>query len=322
MNSPALVLLIVFTGACREPALETSFAPDAGASITLEHDGTAGEAAIDSLDEPATLDAVTWNLEWYGHPERGPEDESKQQSNVARALSQMHADLYALVEVVTEEAFDELLAAMPGYHGVLVTDPSVDEGAAWYWDGEQKVALILKERFSIASARVVLTEHAWSFGGRPPLEVILQFREEGEERFLTVLVVHFKAMATAEGHERRSQAALALRQYLEETFTWQWGLVIGDFNDDLELSTYLGAPSPLLPLSESDYRFTTDSLSLRDESTTVHFSATVDHHLATRTLAARFVEDSAEVIRLDEHFEDFGETTSDHYPVLGRYDLR
>ena len=36
----------------------------------------------------------------------------------------------------------------------------------------------------------------------------------------------------------------------------------------------------------------------------------------------RFVEGSARVLRVDEHVEAYAETTSDHYPVLTRYDLR
>ncbi len=57
-------------------------------------------------------------------------------------------------------------------------------------------------------------------------------------------------------------------------------------------------------------------------STTTNFASTIDHHLITDDLAERFVEGSARVLRIDEQVEDYAETTSDHYPVLTRYDLR
>lgn len=280
-------------------------------------------AAAASRDHPETIDVGSWNVEWLGAPDRGPSDDERQLDNVAHALDLLDLDVVGLVEVVSADAFAALLARLPGYHGVLVTDDDVEGGRGAYYDDEQKVALVVRDRFTVERARVVLADHAWDFAGRPPLEVSLSFTERGRPRTLEVVVVHLKAMADRDGYQRRQRAADALQTWLHEVHARDWALVIGDFNDDLDASTYRGQTSPFDALAHDPFcRFTTQALTDAQVSTTIWHGATIDHHLATAALAPRFVEGSAEVVPADAWVDDFGETTSDHYPVLTRYDLR
>ena len=269
------------------------------------------------------MDVGSWNVEWFGAPDQGPLDETIQQLNVKNVLKQVNLDLVGLVEVVSEDAFKTLLAGLPAYDGLLVTDPRVTNGAAYYSAREQKVALIFKRRFAVDSARVVVTEQSYAFAGRPPMEVHLSFSENGAPRTLVVLVAHFKAMANSDGYTRRITAANALKQYLDATYPTRWVLVVGDFNDDIDQSTYQGKPSPFAPfVNDVAYRFTTDSLSAAGISTTANFRSTIDHHLATDDLARRFLDGSAKVLRPEAWVTDYVLKTSDHYPVLTHYDLR
>ena len=75
-------------------------------------------------------------------------------------------------------------------------------------------------------------------------------------------------------------------------------------------------------MADPTLRFTTDALTESEQPTTVSFSATIDHHLATAGLARRFVSNSALVVPADEWVPSFATTTSDHFPVLTRYELR
>src|SRR5688500_6985932 len=118
------------------------------------------------------------------------------------------------------------------------------------------------------------------------MEVTLSFTEDGRARTLVVLVAHFKAMANRDGYERRLAAAAALKEFLDTEYPTRWVLVVGDLNDDIDASTYAGRPSPFAPLvDDPGYRFTTDTLTDSGISTTVTFSSTIDHHLATDDLA-------------------------------------
>jgi endonuclease/exonuclease/phosphatase family metal-dependent hydrolase len=225
--------------------------------------------------------------------------------------------------VVSESAFTSLVATLPDHRGLLVTDAQVAQGRDFYWAKEQKVALVYHRRFTVESARVVVTDASASFGGRPPLEVKLRFDENGRPRTLVVLVVHFKAMANLDGYTRRAEATVALKRYLDAEYPARWVLVMGDFNDDLDASTYRHSPSPLAPfVNDPQWRFTTDSLTQRDVSTTLTFRSTIDHHLVTQPLAARFLEGSAKTVPVTDLIADAKTTTSDHLPVLTRYDLR
>jgi endonuclease/exonuclease/phosphatase family metal-dependent hydrolase len=281
------------------------------------------DAPARSLDWPETIDVGSWNVEWFGASERGPSDETLQLENVADVLDHLDIDLVGLVEVVSEGAFAELLESLPGVHGLLVTDPRVEGGREAYGDDEQKVALLMRDRFSVERARVILVEESWAFAGRPPMEVSLAFTEDGRPRTLDVVVVHFKAMADADGYTRRARASTALESWLAAEHPLDWVLVVGDFNDDIDASTYRDRTSPFANfVGDPAYSFSTQALTDAGISTTTRYSATIDHHLVTSSLARRFVWGSAEVLRPDEWIEDYDGSTSDHYPVLTRYDLQ
>jgi endonuclease/exonuclease/phosphatase family metal-dependent hydrolase len=281
------------------------------------------ELRLPSEDQPNTVDVGSWNVEWFGATDQGPLDETLQQANVQKVLRQVDLDLVGLVEVVSEDAFHTLLAGLPNHSGLLVTDPRVQNGAAFYSAREQKVALLFKKRFTVESARVVVTESAYDFGGRPPMEVRLKFTENGAPRTLVVLVAHFKAMANFDGWNRRTHASAALKTYLDGTYPSRWVLVVGDLNDDIDRSTYQGKLSPFSNfVDDAQYRFTTDALTANNEATTATFPSTIDHHFVTDELALRFVAGSAKVVHPEGLIKSYALNTSDHFPVITRYDLR
>ena len=283
----------------------------------------AQELAVPGEDRPDSVDVGSWNVEWYGDPLNGPSPETRQQLNVERVLRQLNLDLLGLVEVVSPDAFRHAVEQLPDHDGLLATDARVENGAAFYGASEQKVGLVFRKRFTVESARLVLTEQSYAFAGRPPLEVKLRFSEGGRARSLVVIVAHFKAMADLDGWTRRTKAAQALKAYLDVTYPDRWVLVVGDWNDDVDVSTYRGRETPFASFVQSTgYRFTTTPLSETATPTTVGFASTIDHHLATNELAARYVDGSAHVVRLDRYVTAYGTSTSDHYPVVTSYDLR
>lgn len=315
--SPFLVTALALVAACSSA---TSPAP----ADTPED--TPGETfTIPVLGEAATLDVATWNLEWFGDPGNGPNNEARQQGNVLAVMEGLELDFWAVEEVVSPEAFEILVAGLEGWGGVLANDPRVENGPEFYNDyggTEQKVGVLYRTALlELLGARVVLTDYDYEFAGRPPLEV--RFRMVGSGDELRVLVLHAKAGAEEADRIRREAGAVALKALIDDQYPDERVLVIGDFNDDLDRSIVSGAASPysVFRMDEASYALPTLALSEAGSTSMVRYSDPIDHHILTDELAESYVPSSAQVIRVDEWVAGYGDSTSDHFPTLTRYSL-
>ena len=66
-----------------------------------------------SLSTETTLEVVNWNMEWFGSPDQDPADDNRQQENALKVLTSYPADIYGLVEVVSEARLQALVSQMP-----------------------------------------------------------------------------------------------------------------------------------------------------------------------------------------------------------------
>lgn len=273
----------------------------------------------------ATLDVATWNLFWFGSVPNGPGDEARQLTNVRDIMAGLDMDLWSVQEVTSPSQFAALVAQLPGYGGLLANDPLVVDGATYYsdFDGEeQKVGLIYKTSVAtVRSAGVVLGAHDDDFAGRPPVEVELSVTVDGTTLELIVILLHAKAGTGQPDWERRQAAAVALKAYLDQTHPTANVMVIGDFNDDVDVSITPPNASPYRNFVDdvAGYVVPTKALSDARKSSTVDFAEMIDHHVITDELAGAYVSGSAEVFPADKYVAGYRRTTSDHYPVLARY---
>src|SRR5690349_19280102 len=81
------------------------------------------------------LDIVSWNVEWFGSPTQGPADDNLQEANVKTMLHALHADLYALVEVVDTARLRRLANSLGSDYGYVVSPycsgNATGLGSAW-----------------------------------------------------------------------------------------------------------------------------------------------------------------------------------------------
>lgn len=277
---------------------------------------------IPSRGFASTLDVGCWNLEYYGSTSHGPSDELLQLENARDVILGADLDLWGVEEIVNAPHFNALVSQLPGYAGLLGSDPLVVGGSTYYTPGEQKVGLLYKPAVaSVLGARVILTANATLFGGRPPLEVRMRVSLNGHVEDLVVIVLHAKALADVDAWQRRVEGSAALKAYLDSTWPSAKVVVIGDFNDDVDVSISSSRTSPYenFVLDAADYSFPTKALSDANLTSTVGYKAVIDHHLATNELQALYVPGSAEVYRVDAYLPSYDTTTTDHYPVLTRY---
>src|SRR5262249_44530515 len=274
-----------------------------------------------------TLDIASWNIEWFGDTSNGPTNEALQLQNVRDVIAGADMDIWGVEEVVSLAQWNSLKAQLPGYAGFIAKEPNVVNGAAFYSDfnnTEQNVGILYKTSVAtVPDARVILTANDFDFAGRPPLQVTLRVTLNGVAENIVVIIVHAKCCSDSDSWTRRRNAANALKSYLDTNFPTQKVWVIGDFNDDLDTSITPGQASPYANFvnDTARYRFPTEVLSDFGIASTTSFPDTIDHHLNSNEANATYVDGSVEVFRVDNFIPNYASTTSDHYPVLTRYNF-
>jgi len=277
------------------------------------------------------LDAGNWNIEWFGSTTNGPTDDQLQLTNVRTVIQENGLDFWALEEVVSASQFNALQQGLPGYAGFVANDPSVTSGSFYYSSGEQKVAVLYRSSVvQVLKAEVILGNYDFEFAGRPPLRVDLRVTRNGASVDLVAIVLHMKAEAdpgTAD-YDRRKAAGVALKQYLETSLATARVIVLGDWNDDVDVSivrdpnntsVYLPSPYQNYVDQPAEYTFLTRPLSLQGVGSSVGFSNIIDHQLVTNELADSYVSNSTRVVV--PNIASYKTTTSDHYPVVSRFDF-
>lgn len=285
------------------------------------------EAALEVVTVPAkgtasTLDVATWNLEWFGATGNGPADEALQLANARDVIAGTALDVWGVQEIVSATQFGQLVAQLPGYASLLASE--VPGGSTYYTAGEQKVGVIYKtDSASVQSAQLILTANAYEFGGRPPLEVKLNLAIGGTTLEVYFITMHAKAMSDLDSYTRRLNGSNALKSYLDTTRANDLVIVAGDFNDDVDTSITSKKSSPYQNFvsDSADYLFPTKALSDMGIRSTFSGTQMIDHHLVTNELFPLYMTGSAEVYRVDQYIPSYSSTTSDHMPVLTRYQV-
>ncbi|WP_375768233.1 lamin tail domain-containing protein [Archangium gephyra] len=288
--------------------------------------GGGGDGGTDG-GTPLAFSAANWNLEWFGYASDGPTDDALQLENVKTVVSTTGADFWGLQELVDAAEFDAL-KQLPGYDGFMANDPRVVSGASYYSVSEQKVGILFRsDVVSVLDARIILTSSNYDFGTRPPLQVKLRITRNGTSVDLVAIVLHMKALSDTDSYNRRKNAALALKGYLDALPEDTRFIVLGDWNDDVDVSitrdstsgTNLPTPYQNFLDDPADYSFLTQPLSLTNVRSTVSNSQFIDHQLVSNELRASYVSNSAQALRPDAYISQYKSTTSDHYPVLSRF---
>jgi endonuclease/exonuclease/phosphatase family metal-dependent hydrolase len=304
--------------------------PDAGTGDAGTPDAGTGDAGTGDAGLSLEFGVGNWNIEWFGDPFNGPSDDLKQLDNVHAVIADAGMDFWGLQELVDGPTFNQLTQRLAGYEGFMANDPFVRLGSSHYTERDQKLGILFRsDLVSVRNAELILTEKSYDFAGRPPLKVDLRFTRGGTSVDLVAIVLHLKAFDTLSDHQRRKNASLALKDYVDTQLPGARVIVLGDWNDDVDESIvkdpystdggYLPTPFMNFLDDPANYTFVTLPLTRAGERSTVKYSNFIDHQLVTNELAADYVSASVRVLK--PNIPSYGSTTSDHYPVLSRYQL-
>lgn len=283
-------------------------------------------AQIPKLGNDTLIEIANWNLEWFGSTAsgRGPSDDALQFTNVKSILQSTDMDIWGLCEVSDETVLNQLVAELGTYDKVLADFGSntIPQETAVLWK---------KNKFIRLSDQLILNDpdNLVIFAGRPPLEVVLRSREKGGDT-LFVYVVHFKANTgtnseRSASYQYRKQAAGLLKQFLDANRANKKVLVIGDWNDDLDVSIYNSNETPFKSWLDdaNNYTFLSLPLTQSGKRSTVGFSSMIDHQLISRELDSFYIPGSCSVLMdASTWISGYGSNTSDHYPVFSRFNFK
>lgn len=270
---------------------------------------------VPKIGTDSTLDVATWNVEWFGDSLNGPSNEATQLKNVSEVIANMDMDVMGLCEISNAGYWAKLQANLPQYGAVITT-----------YSQTQKTALLYKKSmFRLLYSKSILLAFDYEFAsGRFPLEVALESQWGSNKDTLYFWVIHLKANtgSTAEklaSYDRRAKAAEELKNYLEPKKRWK-GIVLGDWNDDLDVSIVSGKASPFLAWrNDTNYVFPSYRLSLAKQKSTASYSEMIDHLCVTASLKGNFLSNQSGVMVGDSYIASYRLNTSDHYPVWARF---
>jgi Bacterial Ig-like domain/Ig-like domain CHU_C associated len=297
-----------------------------------------------SIDAATTLEVVNWNIEWFGSSSLGPTNKALQEQNVKTILQNVGADVYALGEVVSETRLANIVSQMPGYAYVIsnygsYSNPS-QVGASPLADA-QKLAMVYKTALfpagvttqALLSAGINtpadLTNPAynWYSTGRFPFMVTGTTTLNGITKQLRFIIVHAKANTspTLTSYNRRKAGNDSLRTHLNTFYPNDNIIFLGDFNDDLDSTITAG----INPKFSSYKQFTDDvinffpptlALSLAGKKSTVSYNDVIDHVMISNEMKCSYMPGTAAILTdVASLIPNYGNTTSDHYPVFTRY---
>lgn len=304
----------------------------------------------DSVPRGATFDVVNWNFEFfgarsedYGNEEFGPADEALQLANVKKVLDSLRADIYAVQEISNDSLFQQLVLQLPGYNYRCSDRYSYSFNGPDDEFPPQKVCFI----YDTATVRV-LSDRAmfeslydsartidpsllpgipdndpssfWS-SGRLPYILTVAATIDGVTETIRLIDIHSKSGAAAADRNRRAYDAAVLKDSLDAHFGDDKVILLGDYNDDLDVSISAGATTPYLAFVTDSARYlpVTKALSEAGAKSTISFNDMIDHQIITNELAGVFLNGSERVITPFSLIPNYAETTSDHLPVLTRF---
>ncbi|MGB5930045.1 MAG: endonuclease/exonuclease/phosphatase family protein, partial [Cyclobacteriaceae bacterium] len=320
------------------------FEADVPAATPYEPEGS-------DLDPALTLDVATWNMEFFGATQNnfGPNDVQLQLENAVTIVNALNADVIAVQEVSDEALLGELASRLDGNYATICSDVysfsfREDDGTF----PPQKLCYIYNtDVIDVLNDRVVFDEFYtqvrtnndtealpnypddvdgfWA-SGRLPYLLEVEATVDGVTEEITLVNIH--AVSNSRGIqnlERRAYDVQVLKDTLDTYYADDQVIVLGDYNDDVDepvLEEATTQPSPYeIYVNDPDYWVVTKSLSEAGFRTFVFRDNVIDHITITDELYAEYIEGSEQVFIPFNLVFNYANTTSDHIPVLTRFEL-
>ncbi|MFV1883667.1 MAG: T9SS type A sorting domain-containing protein [Balneola sp.] len=273
-------------------------------------DAETNEIPGEDISKDETFDVVTWNIEWFGSASNGPEDDEIQLNNVITVIDSIDADLFAFQEISNPTMFGRLVDSLDAYEGIIASFAQTQKTAYLY---KSSTINVLNSGLLTTGQ----TSYDWA-NGRYPLELSFEAVFDQEVRQIKAYNIHAKALGEQEDYVRRRDASISLKNYLDQNEAESNVIVIGDYNDEILISSVGGQDSPYKNFDDdTEYTILTKSLE-EDGFTSFGGSSMIDHITITSELMDEYFE-GTERVENPSYVGSYLSQTSDHYPVWVRF---
>ncbi len=264
----------------------------------------------EDVSKNETFDIVTWNIEWFGNANNDPSDDALQLENVKTVINTIDADVYALQEISNETLFNTLVSDLAGYEGLFADFTQVQNTAYLY-----KTETIQRRNSSLITTGMIQADWA---NGRYPFYFHFNATINGEVRDMHAFNIHAKAFGEASDYSQRVNASGQIKRHLDNNHADDNVILLGDFNDEILISTNDNNPSPYQNFDQ-DAEYTIVTKSLEEQGLTSFTSTSMlDHILFSSELSDEYFT-GTERIENTSYVGSYLSTTSDHYPVWVRF---
>ena len=295
-----------------------------------------------TFEEANTLDIVTWNIEWFGHPTLGPSDDALQMTNVKAVMNTINADIYQFEEVSDSVGFKSMVASLPGYSCKCSFEYSYSNTPIGDIYG-QRLCFVYKDAvFSNVTATPLLTEFKndttllpdypntrtrfWA-SGRLPYLLTANVNINGVSRYMGFVGIHGRANTSAnaaqEVYDMRKYDVEKLKTVLDAQYPNLPFIMSGDFNDDLDATVSFVPTNTSTFIAyindPSRYSLFTLPLSNAGAKSTTGFSDMIDHIIGSNEMSSAFL--TARVGSPQTYITSYATKTTDHYPVMAKFNL-
>jgi hypothetical protein len=280
-----------------------------------------------------TLKVVNWNLEWFGD---NTSDLPQEIDKSRIIINKLHADVLALVEVVNVDSMHSLTASLDSNYSFIISDfgSFADDASDADYAGAQKLVFMYRtKKLRNVSGRAFLKTSSgnayynWS-SGRYPFFVTAEVKDQsGGWQPIKFVVLHAKANSDNKSCSRRYEGSLEMKDSLDKYYPNDKLMVLGDFNDDFDVSICGGTSNYSNFVNDSAgsnyYYAPTLPLSLQGISTINGYTSFIDHVLLSNELKQDYVPGSAQVLKTEVNtwVSNYTAGVSDHYPVRTSYIL-
>jgi Secretion system C-terminal sorting domain/Endonuclease/Exonuclease/phosphatase family len=288
------------------------------------------------------LDVVAWNVSWFGSPANGPADLALQAANVKTVITTINADIYEFEEVSDSVGFMAMIASIGGYSCKCSPEYSYSNTPSADIYGQRLCFAYKNSVFTNVSTKPLLTAYKndttllpdypntrtrfWA-SGRLPYLLTANVTLNGTTRFMGFLGVHARANTAAnaaqEVYDMRKYDVEKLKTYMDAAYPNLPYIMSGDFNDDLDetvanVTTSISTYNAYIN-DPANYSLFTLALSKAGAKSTTGFTDMIDHIIGSNEMSSSFL--AARVGSPQTYIASYGTKTSDHYPIMAKFNL-